>query len=176
MEKKYMDGVFINQVTVVDVEPIYGGTEWQSEKWKDDIGLNIKIEIGQNFQPVFYIGGRLKKDEFGEIKDPGSVRRVIQFFEAIDVTVDLDGQYKIVNKDSLRDCIGRHFLRLSYVSGKRDNGKLKYSDFQQVIPATSEKRELIDMFKSHLNNKWIKNYQPEVMESNSPGNDELADW
>ena len=31
MEKKYMDGVFVSNVTIVDVTPVYGGKEWQNE-------------------------------------------------------------------------------------------------------------------------------------------------
>ena len=45
--KKYMSGVFVNNVSVVSVKPIYGGTEWQNEKYKDDVGLEIVIEIGK---------------------------------------------------------------------------------------------------------------------------------
>ena len=36
--KKYMSGVFVNNVSVVSVKPIYGGTEWQNKKYKDDVG------------------------------------------------------------------------------------------------------------------------------------------
>ena len=176
MEKKYMDGVFVSNVTIGDVTPVYGGKEWQNEKYKDDIGLDIKLEIGQNFQPVFYLGGRLKKDEFGEIKDPGSVRRVMSFFDAINMNPEFDDNYKLKDTDILRDCVGREFMRLSYVSGKRDNGKLKYTDFQQVASASSQKREIVDLFKTHVTNGWVKNYRPEVMKSTAPGNDELSGW
>ena len=138
--------------------------------------MNIKIEIGQNFQPVFYIGGRLKKDEFGEIKDPGTVRRVQKFFNAIDMEMPLTSEYKIEDPSMLENCVGRTFFRLSYVVGTKPNGKPKYRDFQEVISSKSEKRELIDEFKKHLENEWIKNYQPQVMQSNNPGNDELSGW
>lgn len=29
-----MDGVFVNNVTIVDVTPVYGGKEWQNENIK----------------------------------------------------------------------------------------------------------------------------------------------
>lgn len=175
--KKYMSGVFVNNVSVVSVKPIYGGTEWQNEKYKDDIGIEVVIEIGQSFQPTFYVGGRLKKDDFGEPVGLGSVRRVAEFFTAINVDVLMDDSGKL-DETNLEDCVGKEFMRLSYVSGKRDNGKLKYTDFQTVASAQSEKRDLVSTFKEHINNGWIKNYRPEVMEDSNPsiGNDELSDW
>jgi len=176
--KDFMSGVWVNNVTVVSVEPIYGGTEWQHEKYKDDIGVNIVIEIGQSFQPTFYVGGRLKKDDFGETVGLGSVRRVSEFFDAINVDVNMDDDTYKLDETNLENCVGKEFMRLSYVSGKRENGKLKYTDFQTVASAQSEKRDLVSTFKEHINNGWIKNYRPEVMEDNNPsiGNDELSDW
>ena len=47
--KDFMSGVWVNNVTVVSVSPVYGGTEWQNEKYKDDVGINVVIEIGQSF-------------------------------------------------------------------------------------------------------------------------------
>ena len=176
--KDFMSGVWVNNVTVVSVEPIYGGAEWQHEKYKDDIGVNIVIEIGQSFQPTFYVGGRLKKDDFGETVGLGSVRRVSEFFDAINVDVNMDDDTYKLDETNLENCVGKEFMRLSYVSGKRENGKLKYTDFQTVASAQSEKRDLVSTFKDHINKEWIKNYKPEVMEDNNPsiGNDELSDW
>ena len=175
--KKYMSGVFVNNVSVVSVKPIYGGTEWQNEKYKDDVGLEIVIEIGQSFQPTFYVGGRLKKDDFGEPVGLGSVRRVAEFFNAINVDVLMDDTGKLEEKN-LESCVGKEFLRLSYVSGKKENNKLKYTDVQNVASANSEKRDLVDTFKEHINNGWVKNYKPELMEESKPlaGNDDLSDW
>lgn len=182
--KEFMSGVFVNEVTITDVTPVYGGTEWQNAKYKDDIGINVTIDIGQSFQPTHYIGGRLKKDDFGEVTSLGTVRRVGDFFTAIDVDVKLSDERKF-EEDALRDCIGRKYLRLTYVSGKKDNGKLKYSDFQQVAKSTDNKRVLIDTFKEHVENGWLKNYRPEHMEKESgkvwnestpATNDNLNDW
>ena len=175
--KDFMSGGWVNNVTVVSVVPVYGGTEWQNEQYKDDVGVNVVIEIGQDFQPTFYVGGRLKKDDFGEIVGLGSVRRVAEFFNAIDVDVNMDDSMKL-DETNLESCVGKEFMRLSYVSGKRDNGKLKYTDFQTVASAKSEKRDLVSIFKDHINKAWIKNYRPEVMEDSNPsiGNDELSDW
>ena len=83
-----------------------------------------------------------------------------------------------LDETNLESCVGKEFMRLSYVSGKRDNGKLKYTDFQTVASAQSEKRDLVNIFKDHIKQGWIKNYRPEVMEDSNPsiGNDELSDW
>jgi hypothetical protein len=181
---EFMSGVFVNEVIITNVEPVYGGTDWQHSDYKDDIGLSLTIDIGQSFEPTHYIGGRLKKDDFGEVISLGTVRRVNTFFEAIDVDVKLTDEHKF-EEDALRDCIGRKYLRLTYVSGKRNEGKLKYSDFQEVAKAGENKRVLIDTFKNHISNEWIKNYRPESMDrqgvnkqssSETSGNDDLSTW
>ena len=71
--EQFMSGVFVNECTIVSVDTVYGGKEWQNEKYKDDVGLDITLDIGKSFQPVFYIGGRLKRDEFGEVKNLGTL-------------------------------------------------------------------------------------------------------
>lgn len=181
---EFMSGVFVNEVKIKDIKSVYGGTDWQNAKYKDDVGLSVEIDIGQNFFPTHYIGGRLSKDDFGEVVSLGSVRRVDEFLAAIDVDVKLTDDYKF-EEDALRDCIGKKYLRLTYVSGKRDNGKLKYSDFQTVANAGENKRVLIDEFKKHVSNQWIKNYRPENMDNEnvnrqfSPettNKDDLSDW
>jgi hypothetical protein len=169
--KKFMPGVFINDVTIVDIEVIYGGTEWQKEKYKDDVGINVTIDIGRDFQPKFYTGGRFKKDEFGEKVGEGTLRRLDIFFDAIDVDAKVDDEDKIP-EDVLPDCRGRVFKRLSYVKGTKKNGKPSYADFQTVAAPESQNGELVAEFKLNLEKGWIKNYKPELMEES----DELADW
>jgi hypothetical protein len=181
---EFMSGVFVNEVTITNVEPVYGGTDWQHDNYKDDIGLSLTIDIGQSFEPTHYIGGRLKKDDFGEVTSLGTARRINTFFEAIDVDVKLTDDHKF-EEDALRDCMGRKYLRLTYVSGKRNDGKLKYSDFQEVAKAGENKRVLIDTFKKHVSNEWIKNYRPENMDRESvnkkfspetTGSNDLSTW
>ena len=81
--------------------------------------------------------------------------------------------------------MGRKYLRLTYVSGNRNNEKLKYSDFQEDAKAGENKRVLIDTFKKHVSNEWIKNYRPENMDRESvnkrfspetTGSDDLSTW
>ena len=169
--KKFMPGVFINDVTIVDIEVIYGGTEWQKEKYKDDVGINVTIDIGRDFQPKFYTGGRFKKDEFGEKVGEGTLRRLDIFFDAIDVDAKFDDEDKIP-EDVLPDCRCRVFKRLSYVKVTKKNGKPSYADFQTVAAPESQNGELVAEFKLNIEKGWIKNYKPELMEES----DELADW
>jgi hypothetical protein len=171
----FMSGVFVNECTIVSVKPVYGGKEWQNEKYKDDVGLDITIDIGKSFQPVFYVGGRLKRDEFGEVKDLGTVRRIATFFDAIDVDAKLTDEHKI-EEDVLPDCVGQMFNRLSYVSGTKQDGKVRYSDFQEVVSANTPSITLIETFKKHVNNGWLKNYKPELMDNSSDTNDIPGGW
>ena len=46
--EQFMSGVFVNECTIVSVEPVYGGKEWQNEKYKDDVGLDITLDIGKS--------------------------------------------------------------------------------------------------------------------------------
>ena len=173
--EQFMSGVFVNECTIVSVDTVYGGKEWQNEKYKDDVGLDVTLDIGKSFQPVFYIGGRLKRDEFGEVKNLGTVRRISTFFDAIDVDAKLNDEHKI-EEDALADCIGTKFNRLSYVSGTKQDGKVRYSDFQEIVSASTPTITLIETFKKHVNNGWLKNYKPELMDNKASDSSIPGGW
>ena len=132
MVEKYMSGVFVNEVKIVSVVPTYEGKEWQKQ-YKDDVGLDITLDIGRDFQPVMYIGGSLKKDDFGEVSGIGSAVKVKLFFDELGIKLD-DQEIltQSINEDRFASVAGLSFQRLSYVTKRKENGKLQYSDFQNV--------------------------------------------
>tara|TARA_R110002020_G_scaffold1370_1_gene6263 strand:- start:3290 stop:3826 length:537 start_codon:yes stop_codon:yes gene_type:complete len=178
MVEKYMSGVFVNEVKIVSVVPTYEGKEWQKQ-YKDDVGLDITLDIGRDFQPVMYIGGSLKKDDFGEVQGVGSAVKVKLFFD--ELGIKLDDQELLtqsINEDRFNSVQGMSFQRLSYVTKRKENGKLQYSDFQNVLNVNKPKSELIDKFKESVSNGWIKSYKPELMQEQSPkfAEQEISDW
>ena len=54
--------VIVQAVTIADFDITYGEKrEWQ--KYSDDIGIDLTLDVGQSFQPTMYIGGSFKLDE-----------------------------------------------------------------------------------------------------------------
>ena len=52
-------------VKIADINVTYGEKrDWQ--KYSDDIGIDLTLDIGKEFQPIMYIGGSFKLDD---IKD-----------------------------------------------------------------------------------------------------------
>ena len=65
---------------------------------------------------------------------------------------------------------------MSYVSGTKQDGKVRYSDFQEVTSVNTPSITLIETFKKHVNNGWLKNYKPELMDNGSDTNDIPGGW
>ena len=54
--------VIVQPVTITDFNVTYGEKrDWQ--QYSDDIGIDLVLEVGQDFQPTLYIGGSFAIDE-----------------------------------------------------------------------------------------------------------------
>ena len=178
MVEKYMQGVFVNDVKIVSVEPCYDGKVWQKQ-YKDDLGVDVTLDIGRDFQPVMYIGGSFKKNDFGDVEGLGSAVKVKFFFNELGINVDdAELMSKALSDDVVSQCTGKTFQRLSYVTKRKDNGKLQYSDFQNILGEGKPKSELIDKFKESVANGWIKSYKPELMDTQQTKfkESDISDW
>ena len=60
--------VIIQPVTIADFEVTYGEKrDWQ--KFADDIGIDLVLDVGQDFQPTMYLGGSFALDELNNTID-----------------------------------------------------------------------------------------------------------
>ena len=166
------NGIFISKVKITSIKAYYGEKQrWQ--KLPDDIGIEMTLDIGRDFEPTFYVGGAFKRDEFGDILSLGTVKKVDILFDSMGMDVPF-GEDNIVSEDVLNDCVGREFLRLSYVSGEKDNGKSKWSDWQETRSVDTSKEDFTKDFMNAVLNGWVRNYEPSTTTNPLEDKEDLA--
>lgn len=164
---KYGPGIFVNKATIVDAVDISGQAYGYMQN-PCDIGIVLVLDIGRDFQPELIIGGLFKRDvNTGEVVAWGSAFIVQEALSRLGFTGRLDPGNKIP-KAALSALKGRPILRLSYVSGTRENGKLKYSDWSQIGVPESGESELVGRFRKSLSRGFPKNYRPELVDAGVP--------
>lgn len=159
MAPKKSNGVFVSKSKVSAVKVFYD----EQQKWQtrpDSIGVEMTLDIGKDFEPTFYVGGAFKLDEFGDKVGIGTVKKVDILLESLGIDASLTEDNKIP-EDVVNDIVGREFVRLSYVSGVKDNGKSKWSDWQETRPVGTDFNDFTDAFLNAVNQGWVKNYKPE---------------
>jgi hypothetical protein len=159
---KYGVGVIIRKVTVADVADVSGQTAPFLERpW--DIGIKLYLEVGRDFQPELTIAGSFKRDSItGEIVGWGSAFVVQEALQRFGYSGSLqEGNH--IPQSVLEGLIGKEFYRLSYVSGRKENGKVKYTDWNQIATLQEGPEDLAGRFRKSLTRGYPKNYQPEVV-------------
>jgi hypothetical protein len=137
----------------------------------------MTLDIGRDFEPSFYIGGQLKRDEFGNKVGLGTCKKVDILFDSLDIDVPITIDDLTIPQDILNDCVGRDFLRLSYVKGQKDNGKSEWSNWQETAKTGTDYNVFKETFLSAVSKKYVRNYQPNdeyVSSGNSVEDEELA--
>jgi len=153
------NGIFVSKSKVSGVKAFYK----EQQKWQqkpDDIGVEMTLDIGKDFEPTFYVGGIFKKDEFGDKVGIGTVKKIDILLTSLGLDASLTEDDKIP-EDVINDFVGREFIRLSYVSGVKDNGKSKWSEWQETCAVGIDFNEFTDKFLNAVDKGWVKNYKPE---------------
>jgi hypothetical protein len=162
-KRTYGPGVFINEVEVAAAEDISGTTPPFMDR-PVDIGIKLTLEIGKNFQPVLSITGNFKRDtDTGEVIGWGSAFVVQEALSRLGFKGELDQENRIP-ADALQRVIGKSFLRLSYISGEKQNGKPRYSDWGRMASTEEGAEELAKRFKQSVAKGYPKNYRPELLD------------
>jgi hypothetical protein len=160
----YGPGVYVSEVTIIDAQD-HSGTMPSFLKTIPDIYLVVTLDIGKDWTPEMSFFGDYKRDERNPevIVDWGSAFKVRNLFTACGIHRELNDDGTIP-KDMVNDLIGKKILRLQYVSGARENGRLKYSDWpEQVLPANEDPKKLADLFFRSVQRGYPKNYSPDVL-------------
>ena len=94
--------IIVQPVTIADFNITYGEKrEWQ--KYSDDIGIDLVLDVGQDFQPTMYIGGSFALDELNNtITGWGRAYKVKMFLDAIGLPVRL-AKGTVVTENKLPD-------------------------------------------------------------------------
>ena len=168
---KSSSNVIVQKVKVADINVTYGEKrEWQ--KYSDDIGMDITLEIGQSFQPTMYIGGSFKVDDVnGTIVGWGRAYKVKMFFDAIGLPLRLAKNSSIAENrlpnDAAAHINDKEFLRLSYMStSTKPDGSNRWRDWQDTQAVGSEDK-LKAEFNKAVENGYVKDFlQPGAQSAN----------
>jgi len=157
----YAKDVITSKVTVTDLKVHYNESAPWNENQIFDIALEVKVDIGKDFQPFFTIRGNYQKNETtGEITGWGSAFKIRRFFNSvgiIDFVTDNQGR---LPAELLQAAIGKQFVKLDYVKSNVD-GKLKYSTWE--VTGTDTIRLEGEFRKAYDDTGYPKNFFPECI-------------
>lgn len=158
-----MPGVYINDAIIAGVQDISGSMP-TGFKTPIDLGIELELEIGRSFRPKLRLFGNFKTTAAGE-KTWGGAFKLRDFFRKAGCKGSLGDDNKIP-KEWLDSLIGKKIWRLSYVSRIRPDGKLGYSDWNEVWMAEEDPEKMAASFKTQfLKSGYPKNYNADLLES-----------
>ena len=158
-------GVFVSEATIKNIVVKYDvQEEWQ--KRPDDIALFLTLDVGQNFDYEMRIGGFFNRNEDGSVKNWGAALKVKILLDALNIKGSLTKDWQLPD-EIVEEMIGKKFLRLSYVSGTKDNGKARWFDWNEVGRLGQEDR-LKERFMKAVNDGWVKNFRPDTGDDFDP--------
>ena len=158
-------GIFVSEATIKNVVVKYDVQEkWQ--KRPDDIAVFLTLDIGQNFDYEMRIGGYFNRKDDGSVKNWGAALKVKILLNALDIEGKLSKDFQLTD-EILDEMIGKKFLRLSYVSGTKENGKPRWFDWNEVGKLGQEDR-LKERFMKAVNDGWVKNFRPDTSDDFDP--------
>jgi hypothetical protein len=139
------------------------------EKWQkrpDDIAVFLTLDIGQNFDYEMRIGGYFNRNDDGSVKNWGAALKVKILLDALGIEGKLSEDFQLTDK-ILDEIVGKKFLRLSYVSGTKENGKPRWFDWNEVGKLGQEDR-LKERFMKAVNDGYVKNFRPDTSDDFDP--------
>ena len=158
-------GVFVSEATIKNIVVKYDvQEEWQ--KRPDDIAVFLTLDVGQNFDYEMRIGGFFNRNEDGSVKNWGAALKVKILLDALNIKGSLTKDWQLPD-EIVEEMMGKKFLRLSYVSGTKDNGKARWFDWNEVGKLGQEDR-LKERFMKAVNDGWVKNFRPDTGDSFDP--------
>lgn len=162
-KRTYGPGIYINEVTVANVVDISGEIlPFRDQPY--DIGIKLVLDIGRDFQPEMLIAGSFKRDPVTqEVVDWGSAFVVQEAIAKLGFTGRLLEGNRIP-EEVLQTLIGKKFLRLSYISGMKEGGKPRYSDWNIIGKIEEGSESLAQRFRKSLAKGYPKNYRPHLLD------------
>ena len=165
----------MNLVTITDAIDI-SGQQLPHLTQPFDIALCLTLDVGRDFQPELIIGGNFKKDvNTNNVIGWGSGFLVQDVMNRLGYNGPLE-EGNSIPRTALQSLVGKKFYRLSFVSGIRDNGKFRYSDWNQIASENEGTESLMKRFMQSVAKGYPKHYKPELLEQvvleNSKKNDD----
>ena len=151
---------FIQTANIKAVKPLYQN-EVFGILWDIDLCLllEVKKQDGSTFDYQLNIRGTFKKDDSGRIIGWGSNFKIQKLFNNLSIVglINSDGT---IDDKGLQQLIGKDVFVLNYISGTKEDGRIKY----QMYDAVAQDRESIlsDFLKS-VDRGYPRNYNPDVV-------------
>lgn len=159
----YGKGVYINLVTITDVEDV-SNTILPFINNTVDIGVKLTLDIGREFQPELTIFGNFERDtETNKVIGWGSAFCVQELLFKLCYKGQLNPDNSIP-KEALQSLIGKQFFKLAYVSGIKESGQLKYTNWNLIAADDEYPEYLAKRFQKSILSGYPKNYKPELID------------
>jgi len=163
------DNIFVDPVTIKSITITYGTKEeWQT--YADDISVKLELDIGKDFFPEMYIGGRFKVDDIsGEVVGWSSALKVKMLADSLGMPIDLGSGETIstlrLPADFEAKAVGKQICRLTYLSTKlKKDGKQLWKDWQETRYPKIDHAKFKGDFIRAVENGYVKDFC-------SPGNE-----
>lgn len=142
------DGIYVSKCRIIGVTDTSGVAENGTAR---DLSLQCTLSVdGLDFQPTFYVSGDFKRDPNTQaVKGIGGAFKVTKFITTVtglERVELLEANGNRIDPEVLNLLVGKEFLRLSYRSGTKPNGKVKYSVWPIVGAADSDPDDLKRQF------------------------------
>ena len=163
-KRTYGPGIYVNEVEIAKVEDISGEQLPFLDK-PVDIGVRLSLEIGRDFQPEMVVAGQFKRDPAsGEVIGWGSGWLVQDALNRLGYSGTLN-EGNTLPPDALQPLVGKRFLRLSYVSGQKADGRPRYCDWNQLATIEEGAESLVSRFRRSLTKGYPRNFHPEALDT-----------
>lgn len=159
-------GVYLNEARIIAVEDISGTTpKYYSNPV--DIGVELKLEIGRSFQPTLRIAGNFTRDKETNAITAWGGATVVKMLLGLFGGDKLTDDYRIP-PELITRMIGKDIVRLSYVKGVKEGGKLQYKDWNVIALKTADPADPLRLAEKFINGYkergYPKDYHPDAIE------------
>ena len=168
-----LPGVYINKAVVVAAVEYSGKPTYNDDPASvRDLAVEVEFNVGQPWNKKVMFSGNLKfkKDYPDEVEDWHSAFIVRELFQQTgcfdELTKDEISKRLVIfaNKeipvDFLLKIRGKTVYIVSYVKGRSEDGKLRYSTWSLV---DKDPDRLLEAFKVSISKGYPTNYKPEVL-------------
>lgn len=166
----YGKGIWVDRARIIAARNISGMKKNDFAEKPCEIGIQIRLDIGRDFQPVMSFAGDFSRTD-GVITGWGSATGLRIFLSAMKVKGELTADNRL-DDNVVKALVGKEIFKLTYVKGTKENGKLSYGTWNQVLPGDEgNDKKLVEAFLASVEKGFPKNYHPEALDQERTGED-----
>jgi len=169
--KSYGKGIFINKLTVTNIEDISGKPLSFAKDWVPDCAVEVTFDTGMAIDKKIVIAGDFKRD--ASTKQPiglGSAFKVLSFFQEVIEELEEPSLTEVgeIPKEYLTGVIGKEVYVLDYVYGfNATKEKPKYKSWDIMLNINADPAKLAKKFLTQVSNGFMDKYKPDAIPDKS---------